>query len=242
MRKSCGFTLIELLVVIAIISILATMLIPALKNAQDLAQNSLCMSNLRGCTIANNMYAMEYRDLQVIWVYDKGWGFFMQYDNLIEGQTLMNCPSWEMVENSNYYYTYGTSRFWNTGRGELYLAGSLMNPYSGVLWRTYADGYFRRLTDINEPANYLMFADSMNGALRQSAVLYRSGLGTGRGLGHFRHIQDESINASFIDGHVKSVQQANYRQGCFGGTSISWLDQGVIEYYVGPNPQPVPAD
>jgi prepilin-type N-terminal cleavage/methylation domain-containing protein/prepilin-type processing-associated H-X9-DG protein len=56
------FTLIELLVVIAIIAILAAMLLPALKNAKNMAQASLCNSNQKQCGYALTGYAMDYND------------------------------------------------------------------------------------------------------------------------------------------------------------------------------------
>ncbi|NLW86209.1 MAG: type II secretion system protein [Planctomycetes bacterium] len=54
-----AFTLIELLVVVAIISLLASMLLPSLKQAKELAMRASCLAQLRNLGVSYNLYANE---------------------------------------------------------------------------------------------------------------------------------------------------------------------------------------
>ena len=56
------FTLIELLVVITIVAILASMLLPALKNAKDSAKSAKCLGNEKQIGIMCSQYADEFGD------------------------------------------------------------------------------------------------------------------------------------------------------------------------------------
>ena len=152
-----AFTLIELLVVIAIISILAALLVPAVKKAKFAALNALCISNMRQIAVGMSVY-MNDRDMNFPIASESPYNFSVHgprtlplimhdedYISVKQHGTVWRCPLDKRTNDRHYlayYYYYG-------GPGSPSDA-----PLSGFYGSYSVNGVFRFWSE-RSPTSYL---------------------------------------------------------------------------------------
>lgn len=204
MRKA--FTLIELLVTIAVIGLLIGMLLPALAAARDAARTVACASNLRQLNTAWALYAGAYSDRalplaywsvqdigtgpQVFWWGTHGSattpveysrGFLAPYlDATLSPRSVLECP----CQAWGSYRPQGPSKTITSTYG---YNGYYLSPAKTPGWgETIGFRPWRRVSDIQRPADVFVFADALlpggspsappgNTALLDPPRLYSSG-------------------------------------------------------------------
>ncbi len=206
-KETIKFTLIELLVVIAIISILASMLLPALKHARGVAQFTDCKTNIRTITQAIHLYTDENNGYVPNLKSDVANGYTYYWNYLLVPYVYPNTP----VEAAQIKRKYQFPVFWNCGpvndKRNFEYESQIAYGMNRVIYSTF-DGENRPFKIARMPRSSEIIA------LGDSAATY-DGSGThndrayyicyfqGQGYPHFRHV-NKRAGISFFDGHVDS--------------------------------------
>jgi prepilin-type N-terminal cleavage/methylation domain-containing protein len=211
-RNEGGFTLIELIVVIAIVSILATLLLPALSAAKAKAQRTACINNLRQINLGLRMYSDDSNDKAprtpgTTIAPSLNWS---GYKNLMKGYVglkgvassqdkLFACPA------DTFYYDMGSGSF-----------GYVTKPMHGQAFSDFSSYAFnggnartnsnapgiagRAISSINDPVKTVLVAESSAFAPWSWHQPKRTAPGQAP-------MFDGAMNmVSFVDGHVGYIK------------------------------------
>lgn len=208
-HQTRGFTLIELLVVISIIALLVGILLPALSKARGVAQASQCLSNERQQGIALTAYVGENDD-HFPWhaaTYASPspyWTGNLVKNGYLSTTEVFVCPTFTSPTNTPFlvYDTFpsvtGSEPQWRVthhGINVEYISGS-----TGL-----AAGNLKsaRITEVRNPTNTVMLADSRNSTgLLGLYIVYASGTTAySPGFGSVDPRHDVAVNTIWVDGH-----------------------------------------
>jgi len=180
MKRDRAFTLLELILVIAIITILVSLLLPALTKAQLKADRIRCVNNLKEIGIGFHLFANDHQGRVPMEISTRDGGslefvrggnaykHFQSLSNELVKPGLLICPvdvrsaakNWSLLRNANLSYFVSVDPKLNVSRslfaGDRNISKTGLE-LSNVLQRTYADVQWT--TNLHNTKGNLLFGD-----------------------------------------------------------------------------------
>lgn len=205
-KMHSGFTLIELLVVIAIVSLLISILLPALSMARESARNVQCLNNLRQVGIGFNAYRTidsharlilsKASSNTIIYTSQTWYAMGQLYRLDLITAKVGYCPS-SSVTTSNY----DDSNGWRNPLSKMY--SHYATRRGGEVWG-WPDAYVIRQTDDRSyidlihkaPSGLTLYTD-------RNLCFYDGTIGVDGANVVLEHMKDNSGNVVYEDGHAE---------------------------------------
>ncbi|MBN2713748.1 MAG: type II secretion system protein [Planctomycetes bacterium] len=232
MVRKNAFTLVELLVVIAIITILAGLLLPALGKALNAARTAACLNNQKQSSLTlTSLYADDWGGV-VPTYYSNGYGNYTfwtmfisgyqsEYDGrrangpkYIEDCSIFGCPASATYSKERPKFGRGTGRMYGYG---IYNAAwehknifhwtfsfstkSTESP--NAIWQLH------NMARVPAPSKIVMMGDSLVSKTYGGnwTISYFNPRYDGCYGGRIHLLHDSKANATFYDGHSKTMDQ-----------------------------------
>lgn len=250
-KQTTVFTLIELLVVIAIIGILASLLLPALKNAKDLAKQIDCANRLKQIGLASINYTndyngwLPYRNIgtgDATNTYQKGLNIFEQFDPYMFSADSGTISSDNPNESAEKFYKC-PAEYRNPAKFKMsYAINSVRHDIGGVepgVWTNNETGDFADGSHwVGRPHNLSQIPDT-SGTFTFTCYANNNSWGqhyywdnclNANGIEdsnsneiHFSFLHNNSTNWGFVDGHVQWMRW----QDTMGPTGSLAAEKGI---------------